>query len=169
MTLAMALGKFNILHIGHLAAFRLALKHADKLIVVFSNGNANADYSLRLAIAKSMLKLFMPEEASRIDFMLGDFKAVLLCEPDYFVCGSDRASSFRKSFHGKHCQVLEMLRAEDGVSTTYIRAELNAGRQPWFISNKLLPLARESAKQYAQRAKAKNEARTICSSVHRLS
>lgn len=149
--LAMTLGKFNICHIGHLSAFKLALNHADRLIIVLSNGKANADYELRIAIVKRMIAIFMPEHLHHIDFMLGDFKAILLCEPDYFVCGTDRADSFRKSFKNSPCKVLEMPRPEGGISSTYVREELAKGNKPWFISNSCLPLALESAKQYAER------------------
>ncbi len=149
--LAACLGKFNNYTEAHARLVSRGLALADKIVIVFSNGKYNADFELRKAIAIEVLKELLPDDLHRIEFVHGDFKAVLKLEADYFVCGEDRFESFEKSFYGTWTNVIKLARPLGAMSSTLVRTMLNDGLCPWFYNEEAKELAIEATKQYEER------------------
>lgn len=151
MKLAACLGKFNNFTSAHAGLVCRAASLADKVVVVISNGKHNADFDLRKAIAIEVLDFLCPAALDKVEFVHGDFKTLQKLRPDYFVCGEDRYESFEKSFSGYWTNVIAIARPEGAISSTLVRAILEASEVPWFYNEKATELAHLTKAQYEER------------------
>ena len=156
MKKAVLLGKFNNPHMGHLDLVRAALDVAPNVVIVFSNGQKNADFILRTHMMDRLIKYYLTiPEWKIINYVYGGWKEAKLEEADYVILGKDRLPT---SGIGKLAPVcLYVHPDEDEMSSTKLRAKLESNvivDDNNLFDGLQCSLQLESKKQYDERNSA---------------
>ena len=123
-------GTYDLLHVGHINLLRRARELGDYLIVVLSTDEFNA-VKHKTAYHPYGARKTILEAIRYVDEVLPEYnweqkiKDVVDNQVDVFVMGDDWKGQF--DFLKDYCEVVYLPRTE-GISTTKIKNDLNAGK-----------------------------------------
>lgn len=123
-------GTYDLLHVGHINLLRRARELGDYLIVVLSTDGFNA-IKHKTAYHPYEARKTILEAIRYVDEVIPEYnweqkiKDVVDNQVDVFVMGDDWKGQF--DFLKEYCEVVYLPRTE-GISTTKIKSDLNAGK-----------------------------------------
>lgn len=123
-------GTYDLLHVGHINLLRRAKELGDYLIVVLSSDEFNA-IKHKTAYHPYEARKTILESIRYVDEVLPEYtweqkiQDVVDNQVDVFVMGDDWKGQF--DFLKDYCEVVYLPRTE-GISTTKIKNDLNAGK-----------------------------------------
>ena len=123
-------GTYDLLHVGHINLLRRARELGDYLIVVLSTDEFNS-VKHKTAYHPYEARKTILESIRYVDEVLPEYnweqkiKDVVDNQVDVFVMGDDWKGQF--DFLKDYCEVVYLPRTE-GISTTKIKTDLNAGK-----------------------------------------
>lgn len=123
-------GTYDLLHVGHINLLRRAKELGDYLIVVLSSDEFNA-IKHKTAYHPYEARKTILESIRYVDEVLPEYtweqkiQDVVDNQVDVFVMGDDWKGQF--DFLKDYCEVVYLPRTE-GISTTKIKSDLNAGK-----------------------------------------